>query len=305
LKSYDQLMLLIGTTKELVDLDAGVTLATGDVTGLAGSGHRIVALLDHQRVLRVDPAGAGDNEMLGELDAPDGQSIAVLDGGEPVVGRRGARLARFVAGRLAPLTGFDAVPGRADWQNPAGPTPDTRSLAATPGGQLWVNVHVGGVWSTVDGGLTWRGVIDPPADVHEIAADAEASPAVLAVAAAIGFGWSRDGGRTWSWTTDGLHASYSRAAAVDGETALVTASTGPFTRQAAVYRATLGERFERCQHGLPEWFASNVDTGCVDLDGDRAAIGTSDGEVYTSVDRGVTWELAASDLDPVQVVELR
>jgi hypothetical protein len=138
--------------------------------------------------------------------------------------------------------------------------------------------------------------------VHEVVADGEDR---VAVAAAVGFGWSADHGTTWAWTTDGLRASYARAVALDGDAVLVSASTGPYTRQAGVYRAQLGHAFERCEQGLPEWFSTNVDTGCLALSGSRAVIGTRDGTVYTSDDRGATWQIGAKGLGSVDVVQLR
>ncbi|HEX5095973.1 MAG TPA: hypothetical protein VFX21_08170, partial [Acidimicrobiia bacterium] len=146
-------------------------------------------------------------------------------------------------------------------------------------------------------GQTWDGVVEPDADIHEVvAADGH-----VVVAAAVGFGWSDDG-TTWRWTTDGLHASYARAAAIDGDTFFVSASNGPFTRRGAVYRARIGGRFERCTAGLPEWFPGNVDSGALAARDGRAAIGTYDGEVYVSGDAGATWELAADDLGSVRAV---
>ena len=67
-----------------------------------------------------------------------------------------------------------------------------------------------------------------------------------------------------SWNTDGLHDGYLRAVSIDGETAYVSASDGPFTKRGAVYRARLGSAFVRCEVGLPEWFPDNVDTGRLD-----------------------------------------
>jgi hypothetical protein len=136
-------MLLVGTDNELFDLDADRRLAEGRVTALAGHGSDIVALLDRRRVVRVDGGGGGVVE-LGALDSANGQSLAVDAAGDPIVGFQGARLARLRSGRPELLTGFDDVPGRSSWENPAGPEPDARSLAVSSGGGLWVNVHVGG-----------------------------------------------------------------------------------------------------------------------------------------------------------------
>jgi hypothetical protein len=220
---------------------------------------------------------------VGELPAADGQSLAVLADGTVVVGRTGARLA-IAGARAQDVSAFERVPGRDRWKNPANPTPDTRSMA-TSGDDLWVNVHVGGLWHSGDRGQSWQEVIEAGADIHEVRAENGS----VAVAAAVGFGWSEDGGKSWSWTTEGLHGSYLRAAGIHGAFAYVSASDGPFTERGAVYRARVGSAFVRCTEGLPEWFPGNVDTGHLDADGSRVAIGFGD-RVYVSEDDGESWQ---------------
>ena len=124
-------------------------------------------------------------------------------------------------------------------------------------------------------------------------------------AAAVGLARSDDGGDTWTVEREGLHATYSRAVAVVGDSVLLSASTGPGGRQSAIYRRPLdGGSFERCRGGLPEWFSSNVDTGCLAADGAIAVFGTRDGMVYLSEDGGRTWEVAAAGLPEVTCVSL-
>jgi photosystem II stability/assembly factor-like uncharacterized protein len=162
----------------------------------------------------------------------------------------------------------------------------------------WVNVHVGGLWWSDDAGETWHAAVEPEADIHEVRAGGEGN---VAVAAAVGFGWSTDDGESWLWTTDGLHGSYLRAVALDGETAFVSASDGPFTKNGAVYRARLGSGFRRCEAGLPNRFEGNVDSGHLDAAGGRVAIGFGDG-VYVSEDCGQTWRTSAVLSDPITAV---
>jgi hypothetical protein len=94
--------------------------------------------------------------------------------------------------------------------------------------------------------------------------------------------------------------------ALDADTVLLSASTGHHGRRAAVYRRRLvgGEGFERCQDGLPGWFADNVDTGCLAVRGRTAVIGTEDGCVFLSRDAGESWDALAKGLAPVRSVAL-
>jgi hypothetical protein len=273
-------MLFVGMKHGLLDLDTGHTLVDGhSVTVLAPGPRRWHALLDRQVVIRLD-----DEEVttVGKLPADDGQSMAVLADGTVVVGRTGARLA-VVGAQVEDVSAFEHMPDRNHWKNPANVTPDTRSMA-TSGDDLWVNIHVGGLWHSGDRGESWHGVVEPGADIHEVRAENGS----VAVAAAVGFGWSEDGGKSWLWNTEGLHDSYLRAVCIDGGTAYVSASDGPFTRRGAVYRARLGSTFVRCRDGLPEWFADNVDTGHLDAAGGRAVIGFGE-EVHVSEDGGASW----------------
>jgi hypothetical protein len=264
----------------LLDLDSDRSIVEGhSISALAPGLSRWHALLDHKVVIRLDD---GEVTTLGRLPAGDGQSLAVLADGAVVVGRADARLA-IVGAQVQDIGAFDLLPDRDHWKNPANATPDTRSMA-TSGDDLWVNVHVGGLWHSGDAGESWLGVIEPGADIHEV----RAGSGSVAVAAAVGFGSSSDGGKSWSWNTEGLHDSYLRAACIDGETVYVSASDGPFTRRGAVYRAGLGSAFVRCAEGLPNWFPGNVDTGHLDAAGGRVVIGFGE-DVHVSEDDGASW----------------
>jgi photosystem II stability/assembly factor-like uncharacterized protein len=167
---------------------------------------------------------------------------------------------------------------------------------------LYVNVHVGGIARSSDGGGSWEPTIDIHSDVHQVLFD-PASGLVLA-ASARGLAFSDNGGKSWQFHTAGLQGTYLRAVAVAGETLLVSASTGPSTRRAAVYRRPLKseEPFQRCQAGLPQWFSDNIDTFCLAASGSWAAFGTSAGSVFLSQDEGRSWTLAAEGLPPVRCV---
>lgn len=222
-----------------------------------------------------------------------------------LIGTARAHLLSLERDQLVPVPGFDQADGREAWHTPWGAPADVRSIDAGPDGAVYVNVHVGGVLRSTDGWATWRPLLDIEHDVHQVSLPS-GHPGVVLVAAFDGFGVSRDGGETWTWENDGLHAHYCRAVAVAGDTVVLSASAGHHGRRAALYRRSLpgGGAFERCTDGLPEWFPDNVDTGCVAARGDTVAIGTEDGCVYLSTDAGRRWESVAKGLAPVRAVAL-
>jgi hypothetical protein len=297
-------MLIVGSTSHLEDLDRGYTIAEDTsvtavavLPGGAGTPHAdgsVYALLDGDRVARVE-----DFELVevAPLGGSIGQSMVSADGAL-VIGIRGAHLLQLdlVSAKLSPVESFDSVPGRDSWENPAGPTPDLRSLAVSSDGAWLVNVHVGGLWRRGEQGGSFDQVIEAAADIHEVCAG---EGGLVAVAAARGFGWSRDGGRSWTWTTDGLHAPYCRAVALDHETAYVSASTGPRTNDGRLYRCQIGEPLSQCSGGLAASFPFNIDTGTVAARSGEVAFGTADGHVYRSRDGGSSFELLAEHMHRV------
>jgi hypothetical protein len=235
-------------------------------------------------------------------DLDDGLRATCVAGirGDVFVGTSEARLFRLAGETLEPVPAFDEAGGRESWYTPWGGPPDTRSLANWDD-DIYVNVHVGGILRSDDGGAMWTPTVDIDADVHQVTT----AEGLILAACAGGLAVSTDRGATWTVRTDGLDARYSRAVAVCGDAVLVSASNGPRGGNAAVYRG--GHRsgaFERCTEGLPASFDDNIDTYCLDAlpDGSFAAFGTSDGSVYRSTDQGEHWEELASGLQPVRRV---
>jgi hypothetical protein len=222
-----------------------------------------------------------------------------------LVGTEQAHLWRLTGDKLVPVDSFDTAEGRASWYTPWGDPADVRSIAIALDGTIHVNVHVGGVVRSRDDGKTWAPTIDIEDDVHQVMAH-PTRPEIVLVASAEGFGVSRDGGDSWQLATAGLHAYYLRAVAVAGDLVLVSASAGFHGRRSAIYRKPLegSSRFERCESGLPKWFADNIDTACLAAAGSLVVFGTSDGRVFQSRDAGEHWDLATKGLPPVSCVLL-
>jgi hypothetical protein len=275
--------------------EVGLDHAGRRVTALARDGDELWAILDQREVRRTD-GGHWTPWSVTLLNASL-TCIATSRAGV-LVGQSEAHLDRVVETGLEVIQGFETVDGRDGWYTPWGGPPDTRSIAEDDDA-VYVNVHVGGIPRSRDGGRTWEPTIDIDADVHRVWAG---PPGVLA-ACAHGLAVSRDGGDSWTMRSEGLHAPYCRGVAVARETVLLSASTGPRGGRAAVYRGALhGGAFERCSTGLPEWFDGNVDSAWLDATTDLAAIGTEDGRVFASADEGRSWDGVASALPQIRCV---
>jgi hypothetical protein len=277
-------------------------LAGREITALARAARGWWAIVEGRNLWR---AARGDSWLeVATVDNGGATCLLPLQDGL-YVGTESAHLLRLRDGALARVRSFDAADGREEWYTPWGDPADVRSMAVDRAGAIYVNIHVGGVVRSRDDGRSWEPTLDIETDVHQVIAH-PTRPGVVLVAAAVGFGASRDGGDSWKFRTDGLHATYLRAVAVSGETLLVTASTGPGSRRNAVYRKALDrdDPFERCREGLPEWFRSNIDTECLAARGSAVALGTDDGSIFSSADSGGGWKLAAKGLPPIQCVAI-
>lgn len=295
---------LVGTAEGLFELTSHGArsidaLGSRDVTALARDGQHAWGITEGRQVWSFEgrrwTAGRSIEGCPATCLAPTRDGL--------LVGTEEAHLLRIADGGCATVEAFERVDGRARWHTPWGDPADVRSIAIGTSDAIYVNVHVGGVVRSRDRGRSWTPTLDIDCDVHEVLAPAE-EPGWVLVAAAVGFGISRDGASSWEFITAGLHAQYLRAVTVSGTTVLVSASTGPRSSRAAIYRRRLdgADDFERCRGGLPEWFAGNIDTGCLAAQGSRVVFGTADGRVFRSDDAGGTWELAARDLPAVRCI---
>jgi len=299
----------------LVATDDGYRIisSSGDVR-TALDGHRVdaftpgprgtwVAIVDGRHVWQ--HGADGDWTPLATADAP----LVCLATVDDVVyaGAVGPEVLRLVDGTLVPVADLDSVDGREEW-HAVGRELHVRSMTATVDGVLLANVHVGGIIRSIDHGDSWRPTIEVDHDVHEVRAHPARADVVVA-AAAVGICVSRDGGRSWDVVDDGLHATYARAVAFDGDDALVSVSDGPFATRSAIYRvrdvvdAARAKPPERVGQGLPEWLGGNVDTRCLAASGGRLALADGSGSVWVRA-AGDRWTCAARSLPRVASVAI-
>jgi len=271
-----------------------VALDGRHITGLARADDDIWAVADHRELWKRSPDG-----WTHVVDAGSRATCIASIDGRLWVGTSEAHLLTLRDGALHEVDAFDHVPGRDAWYTPWGGPPDARSIANWDD-DVYVNVHVGGIPRTDDGGATWTPTIDIDADVHQVTT---AEGLVLA-ACAEGLAVSADRGASWWMRTEGLERTYCRAVAVCGDDVLLSSSDGPRGGRATVSRAPLsGGTFEPVDAGLGS-FDGNIDTMCLDAlpDASVVAFGTEDGSLYVSGDAGATWDELASSLPQVRRV---
>ena len=267
------------------------------VRGLASDGRGgALFIVGGHSLYRRTPDGAFSALATSELDL----ACCMAVGDVIYVGTDNARLLRFGgSSSLEALRAFDVVAGRDAWYagsaiidgRRVGPPLGVRSMTATSDGKvLLVNVHVGGIPRSTDGGTTWHPTIDIDHDVHDVCAH-PTRPGLVAAATARGLGVSRDGGATWTVEEEGLHASYCSAVAFLGDDVVVAASTDHFASEGAIYRRAVDrdDGLTPVESGLPRWTNGIVDTGCIAVRNSIAALVDRVGRMYMSTDSGRTW----------------
>lgn len=214
------------------------------------------------------------------------------------VGASEGRLYSLERGRLTEDEFFANAPDRDTWYTPWGAPVDIRSLALDADHTLYVNVHVGGVLRYDNTGLV--PTVDIDADVHQVAAHPGRKGLIYA-ASAHGLGVSHNG-HDFEFHVEGLHAQYCRAVAASDQTVLVSASTGPQTKQGRVYQASVeGGTLTTAHRGLPEWFDGNVNTHCLASDGANFYLGFGD-TVWVSAAEAIDWSELVSGLPKITCI---
>lgn len=297
-------LIIAGTSKGLwfLDSEQHIELEGHSIDALASSDNGLWAIADSNSVWR---NFNGEWERVASIDDLQLNCILPLEDAI-LVGTSGACLIRITDGNTHRINCFEAVEGRSEWYTPWGAPPDVRSMAVSQEGEIYVNVHVGGILRSSDRGQSWQPTIDFHADVHEVKTVRERPDLVLA-ATAVGLAMSTDKGNSWSFDRANLHADYSRAVAVCGETILMSVSTGPYTDKAALYRRPIEQSgtFEKCDRSLPKWFSDNINTGTLATSGNFAAFGTSNGQIFLSNDAGLIWQQIATNLPPIRCLNLK
>jgi photosystem II stability/assembly factor-like uncharacterized protein len=225
------------------------------------------------------------------------------------------------------LPGWRDMPGQDKWVFPMPPhVPHAKTMAVDPRDPrvFYVGVEQAGLFTTRDGGQTWRELDsyslpedDSYRDVHSIVLRPN-HPDELYMTTGMGLYQSKDRGETWG------HLTYRNTFRVgypdklifsprDDRTMFICgshANPGTWiklhTADAAVMVShDVGETWSLATKGMPDPLTANLEAMCLYDAGDKFELfaGTTDGKVYCSVDGAENWRQIAGDLAPVSKVE--
>ncbi|MGH2729557.1 MAG: hypothetical protein ACRDJI_03000 [Actinomycetota bacterium] len=121
----------------------------GPMTALERHGDSWWAIVDHKEIRRRHPSG--EWRTVASNDAHPLNCLLPLDD-RVLAGTSEAHLVRIADDAVELVESFEVAEGRNDWYTPWGGPPDVRSIAADDSGAIFVNVHVGGILRSVDGG---------------------------------------------------------------------------------------------------------------------------------------------------------
>lgn len=228
------------------------------------------------------------------------------------------------------LRGLWDRPERSNWFGGGFDQPAIHSICFDPRNRQTVRVAIscGGVWLTEDGGDTWRVTADgmfadymPPErrgdpviqDVHQMV-QCPAAPDHLWAQHHNGVFRSTSGGRSWEAVPAVAPSVFGFGVAVHPRDPL-TAWFAPAVKDECrvpvdgklVVARTRdgGATFDVLRHGLPQEHAYDLvyrHALAVDGTGDRLAVGSTTGGLWTTDDQGDAWHAAEARLPPVHAV---
>ncbi|MFP4052413.1 MAG: WD40/YVTN/BNR-like repeat-containing protein [Phycisphaerae bacterium] len=251
------------------------------------------------------------------VDADLGEPVACVlllteeHGLEALIGTEGAHLYRLKEGSIGRVEGFDELTVRSQWHTPWGGPPAVRSMAMSPDGTIYADIHVGSIIRSGDHGKNWEPVTpDLHQDVHQVATSAANAMRVYANTAN-GPWVSDDHGLTWAHRAEPLGNRYGRAVAVDPDDPdlmLATVSDGPHgdNVHGQLYRSEdAGRSWEQVADPFPESTPENINTHRLlfarpTRTEPALALVANDTKLYAATDRAAAWRVLCELPEPIE-----
>ena len=302
--------------------DGGKTWQQGPVTELAHAAARLTASAINPQlaylaayeagVYRTDDGGSTWRH-LDSYPSPYAHSVLahVEEPDTIYVGSEPATVFRSTDGGSTweEFAGFRAVPESSDWGFHS-PTRDShvRDLRVAPNDAscLYAGIEVGGMVRSDDGGSSWKQLPGLNDDIHCVHLS-DAQPRRVYVATARAPYRSDDSGANWELINAGLDRRYTlhiAASRDDADLVLVTVSENARRLNPQFYRSTDAGKTWTLVNGLGE--GENPEDMVVAFDWDPqdpdvVYAGTDGGGLFSSADRGITWQKLPVQLPTVAV----
>ena len=247
------------------------------------------------------------------LTIPEPVTCLLVIDNSPVtilMGTEKARLYRWTENQLAPIRvpTFDSLDCRRQWHTPWGGPPAVRSLAGSPDGWVYADIHVGSVMRSPDNGDHWEPVTpDLNEDVHQVAT-CHAAPDRVYANTAKGIYVSGDRGDTWVHRAGDLGNRYGRAVAIcpnKPDCMIASVSDGPhgdnFHGELHVTRNG-GTSWEHVKKGFPESTTQNINTFHLSFSRNGMAWAAYDRILYRGKGPATEWECFWTAPEPIKML---
>jgi photosystem II stability/assembly factor-like uncharacterized protein len=206
---------------------------------------------------------------------------------------------------------FAALDVRDEWFTPRGGPAAVRSLAVTPDGWAYGDIHVGSIMRSADRGQTWSPVTpELHVDVHDVST-CPAAPDRVYAQTADAFWISCDRGGSWEHRARDLGERYGRCVSVhpgEPNLALSTVSDGPHGEHVhgQLYRTEdAGLQWTHLADGFPRSTPENIDTFHVAFSAGGLAWAVSGSQLYVGWRRARDWSLFWEAPEPIRMLSCR
>lgn len=220
------------------------------------------------------------------------------------------------------ISSLRSVPGTDHWSFPAPPhLAHVKHISVDPGRPevIYVGVEQGGLFKSVDRGISWRELDGyyhagemPYKDVHRVAIDPR-EPDHVYLSAGTGVFSSYDGGDTWKQLTSStFRVGYPDAlfvSPIDSGTIVIGGAErspfhwlqSPFAHAAVLVSRDHGQTWDAAAIELPDDQRANIEAMSMCLAGEELHVfaGTTDGQLYASTDGAETFTCIAHDLPSI------
>ena len=206
---------------------------------------------------------------------------------------------------------FAQLDCRDGWHTPWGGPAAVRSMAMTPDGSVYADIHVGSIMRSFDMGAKWEPVIpELHEDVHQVGICPAAPERVYANTADAVY-ISHDRGNSWIHCSEDMQNRYGRAIAVhpkDTDCELASVSDGPHggNVHGELWRTeNCGKSWKHITEGFPASTEDNIDTFHITFDREGTAWAIVKDGLYVGRENGTRWELFWKAPDGIGMVSCR